>query len=203
MRRCELSRLAKNSDITDEQLDQLDTDILQQLEGRLIAHTVDELVDAYRVGKSRHFEAIAQGKHDNHGFRGERGLEFHCIGAAGEYAAAKALGIPWERTINTFKLADLGTIIQVRTRPYKKGWEQDLQVRPGDKDDEIFVHVVEQLSPLQFRVYGWLYGRDAKKTIAWTRPDRPNPVYYTPWVDLDTLQTLQEILAGIQTNDTH
>jgi hypothetical protein len=196
--RRELHRLAKDHpEITDDELDACAADIVQQLEeGVLIALTEEEFIDACGVGEIRHREAIAQGKRDNHGLREEDRVDYHRVGAAGECAAAKALGVPWTRTINTFKLPDLSTNIQVRTRPYKSGWAQDLQVRPGDKDAEIFVHVVQQVSLVQFRIHGWLYGQEAKRPSAWTRPDRPNPVHYTRSGDLDTIQHLRRMLGS-------
>lgn len=197
MRRRDLFRLAKEG-MCDEELDRLDDTIVKQLtEGIDITLTQAELDDAYDLGERRNHEAIAQGKKDAHGFKGsaEAGLECHKLGAAGELAASKALGMPWERRINNFELPDLGDNIDVKTRP-SNPWKVDLQVRPKAKNHRIFVHVV-RLSEFEFRVHGWLYGHEAKRVSPFT--DHRPPVYYTPIIDL---RPLQDLLVMIQAGET-
>jgi hypothetical protein len=77
-----------------------------------------EVGAAVRVGALRHWEAVRGGMADRHGFDGD-GWGVHIEGALGEIAAAKALNIYWDGSVNTFKADDLAGI-QVRT-PLARG----------------------------------------------------------------------------------
>jgi hypothetical protein len=86
----------------------------------------------------------------------------HIEGAAGEMAAAKALGRYWAMPVNTFKAdGDVGEL-QIRTGPRH---HNEFIVRPGDRDSDTFVLVTGR-SP-RFRVHGYIIGGQAKRS-AWT-----------------------------------
>src|ERR1051325_11733130 len=161
MRRRELRRLAK--DLSEEEYDRRDDELCNELlEGYVITLSQELYEECDQVAEARHRGAIAAGKLDSHGLRAsfQQGLDYHKTGVYGEPAVCILLNVPWERRIDTYKSKpDIGIRTQVRTRD-REG--QDLQVRPGDKDHEIFVHVV-RVSKYEFRVHGWLWGHEAKE----------------------------------------
>lgn len=117
-----------------------------------------EIVIATTVGAMRHSEALHSGRRERHGSTSDQdGLSKHVLGACGELAVAKVLGLYWGGDVCTFKAPDVGGV-QVRTRSRD---DYDLIVRPGDADDEVFVLVTG--SPTRLWVRGWIYGRDAKR----------------------------------------
>lgn len=98
---------------------------------------------------------------DSHGFVGDegQGWNIHIEGAGGEIALAKALGMYWSGSVNTFKVGgDVGEL-QVRTRSQHY---YDLILRPDDRDDDLFA-LVTGLMP-NYLVRGWTYARDAKRS---------------------------------------
>lgn len=144
-----------------------------------------ELAIAELVGTTRQRESVQAGRKDQHGFDGVDGEDKHVSGAAGEIALAKALGLYPGFTINTFKAADLGPNIQVRTRSERN---YNLYVRPNESDEEIFV-VVLDTSP-EFLVLGWLKGVDAKRVgIPETFGNRP----MAHFVQNDLLRDISEL----------
>ena len=83
----------------------------------------------------------------------------HIIGCVGEMAVAKALGISWTGSVDTFNtVADLGKNLQVRHRS-NPNW--DLIVRTNDKSDDIFV-LSRGMPPGAVEVVGWIRGSEAK-----------------------------------------
>ena len=83
------------------------------------------------TGVMRHVKSLKKGLKDAHGYDGEDGWTKHIDGALGEVVVAKALDHYWGGPIDTFKSADLGDIIQVRTRSRA---DYELIVRPDDLD---------------------------------------------------------------------
>lgn len=84
----------------------------------------------------------------------------HIVGCVGEMAVAKALGVTWTGSVDTFKtVADLGDRIQVRHRS-NPSW--DLIVRHNDKDDDVFI-LSRGLPPGAIEVVGYIKGSDAKQ----------------------------------------
>lgn len=114
-----------------------------------------------QVGLARHVEAIRKGLIDRRKDI-SRTWDQHICGALGEMAAAKALNRHWSGGINTFKGADIGHNIQVRTRPFDTDRvKYDLIVRDSDKDNEVFVLVQGESD--RFVIGGWITGQAAKK----------------------------------------
>ena len=147
-----------------------------------ISLTKEDMEWADRIATNRQDEAVKAGKRDSHGFNGIDGLNKHKLGAAGELAVAKALGVIWDATVNTYKAPDLGECVQVRTRSKH---DYDMLVRANDKDDEVFIHVTGQ--PPNLIVHGWLYGKDAKQE-KWKQNygNRPS-AYFIPTSELNQL----------------
>lgn len=131
---------------------------------------------AAHVGIRRQIEALKANRPDKHGYQGD-GWSIHIHGAGGEMAFAKAAGLYWDGSVNTFKAPDLPGRIQVRTRS-GVGGREDLIVRAGDNDDDIFVLVVGMLP--EFKVAGWITGFRAKsKDWVQTYGGRPS-AYFVP-----------------------
>ncbi len=133
-----------------------------------------ETMMAVSIGGRRQIAAIYKGLKDQHGYEGS-GWEVHINAAGGEIAGAKAMDRYWSGSVNTFRCGgDVGEI-QIKTR---SAHHYDLLVRPQDRDDDIFVLVTGVIP--DFRVHGWLRGRDAKKP-EWlkTHGERP-PAYFAP-----------------------
>jgi hypothetical protein len=149
--------------------------------------TWHELFLATLVGVKRQIEALRKGKTNSHGFDGEEGWTVHIEGAAGEMAAAKAMGMYWSAPVNTFKGGgDVGKL-QIRTRSNPN---YDLIVREGDRDQDIFVLVTGRAP--RFDVIGWIRGGDAKRA-EWskTHGGRP-PAYFVPQDALWGIVELEE-----------
>jgi hypothetical protein len=129
--------------------------------GRDLAVTLDwyELQLAAAVGMSRQIESMRRGLSDAYGLKDEPGWNLHVEGAAGELAFAKAASRYWGGSCNTFKAPDLDGKIQIRTR--SGGVRNSLIVRPGDKNDELFVLVIGRAP--EFVVSGWMLGSAAKQ----------------------------------------
>lgn len=119
-----------------------------------------ERIVAYGVGMER--QNGARSRPDANGFKGN-GAAIHMIGAAGELAAAKALGVPWVPTCNAGKAADIAPDWQVRTR-----WNgnYELYVRPNDGQYDRFILVLAHDYPIM-NVMGWCYGHEAQHPEWW------------------------------------
>jgi hypothetical protein len=150
-----------------------------------------ELYYARSVGRERHESSLAFGFRDKHGCPG--GEDISLLGACGELAYCKAVGAEWSASIFSFKGADHGLNIQIRTSPCKKQIPPadfgNLIIRDDDNDDHYFVLVVG--NPPHFLIKGWIAGRDAK-VDKWknNHAGRP-PAWFVPHrhlhLDLSTL----------------
>lgn len=124
----------------------------------IIELTWAEVLLAATTGMHRHVSALRRKLPDKNGHDGA-GWNLHIEGACGEMAAAKALGMFWSGSINTFKDGgDIGRSIQVRTR---SRLDYDLIVRPDDPLDAVFILVLG-MAP-KFDVAGWILGGAARR----------------------------------------
>ncbi len=115
-----------------------------------------EVSRAALVGVSRNVEAMRKGYRQK--LRGkDESWERHVLGALGECAFAKATNRYWSGSVNTFKAADVGDNIQIRTRSQHA---YDLIVRDDDRDDDVYVLVTG--GPTDFTLHGWMRCSDAK-----------------------------------------
>jgi hypothetical protein len=120
-----------------------------------------------QVGMMRNIQSIKSGKVDFVGGPPEGiGWNIHVEGACGEMAVAKAFGVYWNPTVNTYQDGgDVGDEWQVRTRSRD---DYELYVRPRDlekKADKPFI-LVTGAAP-RFRIVGWMIGKDAKRDKWW------------------------------------
>lgn len=102
--------------------------------------------------------------------------EISVLGAIGEQAVSRALGIPWRKGINEFREPDLGHNIGVRllTRDHYR-----LPVRSYDKDSRRMVGVVrpDRLTGL-YRIPGWINAIHGKRPEFLQDPNRKGRPYY-------------------------
>ena len=70
------------------------------------------------VGTERKIESLNSKRKNVHGLTKASWTE-DIDGAAGEMAAAKAINNYWAGTVNSFKSADIGSSVQVRTTSYE------------------------------------------------------------------------------------
>jgi len=132
----------------------------------------EEVAKAERVARRRAAESTHLA--DKHGFTGD-GMVIDLVGAPAEAAGCKALGLVWSGSVNHFKLPDARHNIQFRGTMLEHG---SLIVRPDDDDRDYFALVTGHTP--NFRVMGWMLGRDAKK-LKWLRsPGGRPPAWFVP-----------------------
>ena len=104
--------------------------------------TKSEMFFAAMIGVMRNIEALEHDRKDKHGHDGP-GWNIQVEGACGEMASAKAQGLYWDGSVNTFKDGDDICGCQVRTRS-KSHYE--LIIRKDDNPQAIF-NLVTGLCP--------------------------------------------------------
>jgi hypothetical protein len=147
--------------------------------------TKEEMQMAALVGVARHWESWSKGHKTTFGLDPDASLvSLHIDGAMGEVAVAKALGRYWSAGVNIFKGPDLGERVQVRTRSRH---DYDLLVRPGDKSDHAYIHVTGSAPVL--RVWGWVWGHEAKQPEWLREHGGRDPAYFVPADELRKMRT--------------
>jgi hypothetical protein len=124
------------------------------------------------AGEVRHGQNLKLGRRDAYAFRGN-GLAAHRLGAVGEYAVAKSLGLFWDGP-GELRAPDVG-LLEVRTRSRHSF---DLIVHPRDPDERAVVLVT--CEEYVFRIHGWIWARDAKRERWWRDPAGGRPAYFVP-----------------------
>jgi hypothetical protein len=119
-------------------------------------------------------------------------------GAAAEYAAAKGLGMLWDGSVNTWKKADLGDRIQVRSAqekadPKNPGKMQPISliVRKDDKEEENYILVIGSIP--HFRIVGWCSGVDAMQDKYRRNPHGGVESWFVPQEDLKPIEELLNV----------
>lgn len=145
-----------------------------------------EYAMASEIGRLRQLTSVRRGSADKHGFNG-LGWSEHIEGACGEMAVSKFLGVYWDGGIDTFKNADVGLTIQVRTR---SSHSYELIVRPDDYDDDIYVLVTGKCPT--YRIWGHILGSEAKRDeYLQTHGNRP-AAYFVPHGKLNDINGLRK-----------
>ena len=135
-----------------------------------------EIEKATFVGIRRTIESIKMGLKDAHGYTGKDPWEMNCLGACGEYATAKLLDRPWSGSINTFKAADIGEKIQVRS---SKRIDAPLIVRPNDDPDHFYFLAIATHPYLkQFDIVGYIQGKVAQAMPLSDNGNGRKPVHF-------------------------
>lgn len=122
-------------------------------------------------------------------WRGDRALEIHLLGAAGEMAVASYLGLK-EHLYKEIEAkrgsADLPGNIDVKTRSKAS---YDLIVQKGESLDKRFVLVTIQEQ--KTLIHGWCYGYEAMQEQYWADPARGRPAYFVPKEALKPIESLK------------
>lgn len=140
---------------------------------------------AVLTGVERQIDSLGRGLADKHGANTDDSWTLHIEGAAGEMAAAKALGRYWQMPVGTFKAGgDVGDF-QVRTRSRH---DYELIVREGDRDGDAFILVTGSIP--RFQVHGWMRGRDAKRPEWLKEHGGRAPAWFVPQAQLHPLVEL-------------
>jgi hypothetical protein len=148
---------------------------------------------AKAIASRRHHEAKRMSCRDVHGCSDDPG--WHEIGALGECAVAKGLGIPWDPPINSFRsLPDIqwGPLgIEVKTRT--KSW-YELIVRGDDRIDWAYILVLPGGDALvdnaSWIIRGWIMGHDAQRPEWVQTHGQRDPAWFVPHSALHDFSTL-------------
>lgn len=114
-----------------------------------------EMAAAAYVGVRRHLGAVTKGLQEKHGCDGS--WDHHILGAMGELALAKWLGVYWAGTVDVFKRVPDVAGVEVRTRPRH---DYDLIIRDDDDEERVYVLVTGR-GP-EFRLRGWVKGLESR-----------------------------------------
>ena len=145
-----------------------------------------ELRMAADVGCRRNIEALSKNRKGTF----EGGLstwESHILGASGEMAFAKATGLYWDASVNTFKAGGDVCTVEVRTRS-ESHW--DLIVRDDDPDGRIYFLVTG--GPEKFQLHGGIRSEDARQPQWRKNHGGYKPSYFVPQ---SALKSLDQLLA--------
>jgi hypothetical protein len=165
-----------------------------------ITLTAGEYGAAIRAASARQWDAVRAGydhtKNLNNSLDSTWG--WHIVGALGEVAVAKALGIYWGGESRTLKDADLAvgdTPVQVRASTKYRG----LRIRRNDRDDHLYIACTMLKPWTDWELLGWMRGGDAKRP-EWNRPadNLGGESWFVPADDLrcmEDLTVLMEVLV--------
>jgi len=110
---------------------------------------------------------------------GSKALEMHLIGAMGEMAVAKHLGLKgflYQEAEAKRGSVDLPPDIDVKTR---KGHDRDLIVQLSDRRDKRYI-LVTWMNPAQLFIHGWISGEKAMQPQYILDPARGRKAYFVP-----------------------
>jgi len=119
---------------------------------------------------------------------GQKALDIHLLGAAGEMAVASYLGLKHElyKETEAKRGSDDLPGIDVKTRSKHK---YDLIVQRNEDPAKKFVLVtIENKTTL---IHGWCYGHEAMQERYWADPARGRPAYFVPKEVLKPLSLLE------------
>jgi hypothetical protein len=136
--------------------------------------TAYEMSLGWYLAGQRSIRSLMRGSRDNHGLADPvRAQAIHIYGVWGEMAVAKALGVYFEPTVDTFKVADVGQDVQVR---WAEKDEHRLILREADDPAHAYV-LVTGYGPT-FEVRGWMDGATAKRDTYRTELGNGRPPVY-------------------------
>lgn len=146
---------------------------------------------AMEEGKRRQAVNEAKGlRGRNKGPRfGDKALDIHLLGAAGEMAVASYLGLKhwlYQETEARRGSDDLpGLDVKTRSRHH-----YDLIIQKNESPSKKFVLVtIEDKTTL---IHGWCWGREAMEEKFWADPARGRPAYFVPKQYLRPIEELKE-----------
>ena len=137
----------------------------------------DDLIRCVRYVRLK--ESMSVGLKDAHGLvvNQMESFEISLIGAKGELGFCRLAGLPWdgENRLNTFKAADVGALIQVRTT---RRTNPRLVVR--NRDNERHSYCLMSVHGPIVRYWGWILGLEAKRPEWVDAPYGRPPAWFVP-----------------------
>ena len=123
-------------------------------------------------------------------WRGDKALEIHLLGAAGEMAVASYLGMKEHlfKESEAKRGSDDLPGIDVKTRSKSC---YDLIVQKNENPSKKFVLVT--IENQQTLLHGWCYGHEAMQEQYWADPARGRPAYF---VGKDKLRSIDTLIAS-------
>jgi hypothetical protein len=120
-------------------------------------------------------------------WKGDKSLEIHLLGAAGEVAVASYLNLKHElfKETEARRGSDDLPGIDVKTRSKS---HYDLIVQKHEDPSKKFVLVT--IESQQTLLHGWCYGHEAMNERYWADPARGRPAYFVPQSDLRPMEGL-------------
>ena len=163
----------------------------------IVTLTPGEVAHAKRIGASRQRMHEEAGHADAKVMR-TSGASVHVLGALGELAVARALGLRWDGAffpdaewqawrVNGHDVSSL----EVRSTPRAGG---RLLIQRDDEDHAPFVLVRGHAHP-QYEVVGWLWGGEGKRAEWWRDVGYGRPCFFVPNERLLPLDRLAELAA--------
>lgn len=149
-----------------------------------------EVFVAAEMGVRRQARAYREGYRDDYGRGMAPGWTEHIEGAAGELVVARLLNQYPDLSSDSFKGADLGSRIQVRTRCDLGSKGTDLGIRPTDDNAAVFVLAVGHIPT--FDVRGWIRGGEAKRPEWFQKFQKGGGVYFVP---ASALKPIEELMG--------
>ena len=143
-----------------------------------------EMEIAAIVGCRRRTESRANNRAYSHQFDGTGGWDIDIEGAAAEMAYAKFRGQYWAATVGSFKGADIGDKVQIRSTRHPGG---SLIVREDDNPDHYYV-LLTGAAPT-FVVRGYIQGAFAKHKEYQSAPNGRPPAYFVPQSALNAFKS--------------
>lgn len=134
-----------------------------------------EVEIAAMIGCKRRAESKSTGRLDNHGLENTDFWGIDIEGAAAEMAYCKFRNKFWSGSVNSFKSADCGTNVQIRSTHHKTG---SLIIRNEDSDDDFYVLLVGT-SPT-FKICGWIKGVNGKSKEYMRSPNGRPTAFFVP-----------------------
>lgn len=161
----------------------------------IVTLTWSEMMTAYHIASQRRIMNMRKGLPGKYGAPEKEGSEeLDIVSTRGEMAVAKGLNLYWSGSVGDYGAVDVGGLIEVRTRT--KSWHS-LIVHEQDRDWAPYVLVDASCTP-DFRLVGWLYGRDGKKDSYWSDPSKKNrPAFF---VDQKDLLPIEDLLVLLRDN---
>lgn len=149
----------------------------------IVTLTPGECRSAAYVGVNRRLDSMAWGRPEVHG--AVAGGDYWTVdveAAAAELAVAKVLNVHWTGLDGPDK--DTGDVAGAQVR-HTRRMDGSLICHPRDDDADRFVLVIGAMP--DFRIAGWMWGREAKDQRFW-RTNVPRPAFFVPSGELRRME---------------
>ena len=154
--------------------------------------TNPEILLAAHVGCLRNITSYRDAK-DKHGADTQRdGWQGNVMGAIGELAWAKTMGVFWGGAIGNYKAGDVGEHFQIRSTSIVNRKKAMLLMHKTDEDDKPYILALVGMKNVLF--VGYYFGREGKQDHYWgDHFQNGRPCYGIPH---QTLHPIEDLLVG-------